>query len=358
MAVFNAAANQVLAKPVTNYYAGKAKRQALKQGELQLQALEFEVENMEEKFDWQRNKEQRDKNADKRAEDEANRRQAEFEADVGEAAATQYAEDLYSRIHATETVAALEGPEAAMEHAYEMIAEYGGTLPERWQDGVKKVLEDKKITPEEIAYLKKRAAISLGITDATQNLETHKNYALVDENGKIIGSSIRSARPGSKTADDLVRKGYRVMGNVGYETGDDAASSKAKNVDWKRDIQSRITNEEWRERNEEVLHEVLDEVGIKLEPWYSTTDDITDSPSSMADWHQLNALYEAHYPSVHTKTRAYTVLNELFNVAVVDGERVLQPKEQITVTDEAGNVAVSLPNPETGQRSWYKVNRP
>ena len=37
MAVYNAAANQVLISPVSNYYAGKAKRAGLKQAEADLE---------------------------------------------------------------------------------------------------------------------------------------------------------------------------------------------------------------------------------------------------------------------------------------------------------------------------------
>ena len=48
--VYNAAANQVLFSPVTNYYQGKAIRQQLEEGELDIELKKQEVQELEELF--------------------------------------------------------------------------------------------------------------------------------------------------------------------------------------------------------------------------------------------------------------------------------------------------------------------
>lgn len=346
MAVFDARQGQVLFSPISNYYEGKAKRQQLAANELKMKQLEFDVETQEERFEFEKNRDQRAEEENERAEKLAKRQQDQFEMAVGEHQAKMYAEDLYSRIHASETVMALEGPEAGMEYAFNTIKEYGGTLPERFQKNMQSIMEDGKITPAELAQAKKHAALYLGIQDANNPLKTHVNYAQVNPDGTVNWRTLRSARPNTALSDRLVDAGFVKVGTPPKD-----GSSKGDGDDWKQ-VTTLMNNEDYRNSVDSIYREKLEAIGA---------DDSKDSYQmnrlAQRDFLKYFALFEVNNPGTPSQVAVDAIFDMMFDVEHLSNGDVKLHKRRVKTMHDNGAVFVNMPT-ASGEYKWYKVNTP
>jgi hypothetical protein len=351
MAVFDPRQGQVLISPVTSFYQGKAIRQEIKRKEMENKLLEFESDTMEERFQWKKNEQKRAEAAERRAEDLAKRQQEAFEMTVGKEQATLYAQDLYSRIHASELVASVEGPEAAMQHALQNIQEYGETLPEEFQGQVMQVLEDGKVTPVELAMLKKRSALYLGISDTTKDLKKHVKFAKVNPDGSINWQTLRAAREGSAIAGELAQSGYVPVGMPPTDdSGDDGA-------DFDKAITSRLNNEEFMDYSEDLLKVKQKELNVD-DIYNKNGEKISAKEENIVEreFAKYLALYETHNPNAPGQEMADSIFRMMFNVEHLgNGETILHLRDVQTVHKDGADY-VKMPSND-GMR-WYKVNTP
>jgi hypothetical protein len=209
MAVFDPRQGQVLISPVTEFYKGKAIRQELANKELQHKKLEFEVENMDEMFQMQKDEAERAKRRVDLLEREVKLREDQFVAEVGEAQARAYAEDLASRLYAVEA-AGINGEEAMMGKAYQELSEYAASLPAKHRAKVDKILADGKVTPYEIEALK-GGLIASDIVDKDffgedGTPKDHRLFAKINPDGTVDWNTVIAARPDSKKAEDAVNE--------------------------------------------------------------------------------------------------------------------------------------------------------
>ena len=347
MAVFDARQGQVLFKPVTNYYEGKAKRQQLAANELKMKQLEFDVDTQEERFEFEKNRDQRAEEQNERAEKLAERQQKQFEMAVGEHQAKMYAEDLYSRIHAAETVMALEGPEAGMEYAFNTIKEYGDTLPERFQKNMQSIMEDGKITPAELAQAKKHAALYLGIQDANNPLKTHVNYAQVNPDGTVNWRTLRSARPNTALSDRLVDAGFVKVGTPPKGDGSD----KDGGSDWKQ-VTTLMNNEDYRDGVEEIYQDKLEAIGAD-----DSGDPYQEETLAKRDFLKYFALFEVNNPAVPSQVAVDAIFDMMFDVEHLSNGEVKLHKRRVKTMYDNGAVYINMPT-ASGEYTWYQVNTP
>jgi hypothetical protein len=124
MAVFNAAANQVLAQPVSAFYQGKAIRQ-------EQELRQKEIDSFDKKLSFEERRVAAQEAQNQRLTDEVNLRREEFENRVGQEASKEYAKQGYSIIHSLEPDIQAGGArqEDALARAHKEISEYARGLP-------------------------------------------------------------------------------------------------------------------------------------------------------------------------------------------------------------------------------------
>jgi len=200
--VFNAAANQVLISPVTNYYKGKAIRQQLEEGELDIEIKKAQLESIPASADAAARKEQRDIAA-------ADRATKKLEMEIGKDNTR-----ILGEAAAAYTIAIEEGssPEESSGVFWDALIRNGFT--EEQVNELRSTYDkdgDGVISAKEAPELK-AFALSVGkmVQKDGQSPSNHQNYMMPD-------GSIQAARKDSPEADALVAAGGVVAGQKSTE---------------------------------------------------------------------------------------------------------------------------------------------
>jgi hypothetical protein len=210
--VYNAAENQVLFSPVSNYYQGKAIRLALKNDELAAEIKEKQLEQADDKFDLETRRVESQEKQVKLQEEALDQAILENEQKVGKEIAEEQALDLWYAVQEVDKAFADAGKteEAqvqALELAEKRLAEITNKLPDGEQKTKNLEMLKDGITAEEyrgIQFGAGRGAIRYGFEEA----EKDGSYTLAEgaqrfsEDNELVAENVKDASASDLKAAD------------------------------------------------------------------------------------------------------------------------------------------------------------
>ena len=203
--VFNAAENQVLISPVSSYYQGKAIRQSLAEGEMDISLKKKTLEQADTKLDLEKKRvEQSEEEINLRKEAYAQARQ-QHEDEVGEKVAKKNAFDVWRITEGVNSTFASGGktPEAesaSLKMAEERLTEYAKSLPDgEGKDKTLKMLEGGVTSDEYRAILdmSNDNAAWYGFKQEGEDFTLSDKAARYDSKGNLIVENTPDFAPDS-----------------------------------------------------------------------------------------------------------------------------------------------------------------
>jgi hypothetical protein len=203
--VFNAAENQVLISPVSNFYQGKAIRAGLREQELDIATKEKNLDLADKKMDLEKKRIAIAENEMKLRNEQYDLNREKFEAEVGEEQAKKYAFHSYSINQEVDRTFADGGrtPEseaAALALAAERYTEYAQTLPDGEQKSALMEKLQGGITADEYRQIRpavERQAQYYGFIDKGENVILSEGAQLRGPNGELIAENEKNFAPSS-----------------------------------------------------------------------------------------------------------------------------------------------------------------
>jgi hypothetical protein len=208
--VFNAAENQVLFSPVSNYYQGKAIRQQLAAGELDMKTKEKNLELADKRISLEEERVKLSERQVKTSEELLDLNREKFENEVGKEAASKAAFDAYSITQEVDSLFQQGGktPEAeaaSLQVAAERFGEYAETLPDGEQKaGLLEKLQDG-LTADEYRSIRpatERAARYYGHVKDAENTTLAEGAMLLGPDNEPIVKNPRTFKP-EKDGQDM-----------------------------------------------------------------------------------------------------------------------------------------------------------
>ena len=200
--VFNAAQNQVLISPVSNYYEGKAIRLGLQNRALANQGLEQEVDMADAKFDLESRRVAAYEQQATTQEEGLKLRRKQFEQEVGKERAKEYAVEGFGITYAIDT--AVTNKEVTQDEALSMAAEefarYAETLPEERKADLFEVLQNG-LTIDEYRSVKAGFIGALGEYGLLDTNDKDGGYTLnqggqrYDKNNRMVAYNPQAEKP-------------------------------------------------------------------------------------------------------------------------------------------------------------------